>query len=150
MEETEPFATKLRNSIYNDMTRQPVIMKGHDNKNRAILYKGPRLKSGVSEEEYLTTQLYVAERASACSEFVSLGQREKMVAVFDFSSSKSAHSPPMKWQLSAIRKVQHLYPERLHKLILLEPPFWMRGIFLSLRAFLPKSTQDKIQLVNDR
>lgn len=140
----------MRDWVWNDMRSQPVIMKGHDTERRAVLFKGSRLVGGGTEDEYLTSQLYVAERANACSEFVSLGLQEKMVAVFDFSSYQSGNAPPLQWQLSAIRTIQHLYPERLHKLILLEPPFWMRGVYLGIRSFLPKSTQQKIQLVKNR
>ena len=142
---------KLKDMVFGDMTSQPVIMKGNDNEGRAVLFKGSRVREGGgSEEEYLTTQLYIAERANACTEFVSRGRHEKMVAVFDFSTYQSAHAPPIKWQLSAIRKIQYMYPERLHKLILLEPPLWVRAVYHSLRGFLPSTTQGKIQLVKDR
>lgn len=140
----------MREFIWNDMESQPVIMKGHDREQRAVLFKGSRQVGGGTEAEYLTSQLYVAERANACSEFVSQGRQEKMVAVFDFSSYQSGNAPPLQWQLSAIRTIQNLYPERLHKLILLEPPLWMRGVYLGIRSFLPKSTQEKIQLVKNR
>ena len=140
----------MREGILHDMKSQPVIMKGHDKDRRAAMLKGSRLAAGGTEDEYLTSQLYVAERANACAEFVSKGLQEKMVAVFDFSTYQSGNSPPLKWQLSAIRTIQNLYPERLHMLILLEPPFWMRGVYRSIRPFLPTATQQKIQLVKNR
>ena len=149
--QSRPVEIKIRDMVYADMTSQPVIMKGNDNNGRAVLFKGSRVKEGGgSEEEYLTTQLYIAERANACTEFMSRGRHEKIVAVFDFSTYKSAHAPPIKWQLSAIRKIQHMYPERLYKLILLEPPLWVRAVYHTLRGFLPTTTQGKIQLVNNR
>ena len=117
------------------------------------MVKGPRGSGGGekgTEDEYVASQLYIAERASACAEFVSQGRQEQMVAVFDFSSYKSNDSPPLQWQISAMQKVQHLYPERLHKLIVVEPPFWMRTLYHALRSFLPRETQEKIQMVNNR
>jgi len=108
-------------------------------------------------KEYLTTQLYIVERANACSEFISRGRHEKMVAVFDFSTSSSDKSatrqhspPPIQWQVSAIRKVPSLYPERLYRLLLVEPPLWVRAIYHTLRRFLPTTTQEKIRIIADR
>jgi hypothetical protein len=140
----------MRLLVADDMKKQPVFMRGHNRDSRAVLMKLSRQSGGGTEEEYLTTQLYVAERASACTEFVSRGRQESMVAIFDFSKYDSSHSPPMKWQLSAIKRLQHLYPERLHKLVILEPPFWMRGLFQGIRPFLSGATRHKIQLVSDR
>ena len=101
-----------------------------------------------SEEAYVTTQLYIAERANACSEFLS--DAGTMTAIFDLSHQHRGASPPLSWQYKAIKLVQQLYPERLHQLIILEPPFWMRGVFSALKPFLSQQTRDKIQIVNSR
>jgi hypothetical protein len=122
-------------------------MRGHDRQFRAILIKSHRHAAATSEEEYLNTQLYIAERALACTEFLSRGTQETLLAVFDFSQQNSKTSPPMAWQISAIRTLQHLYPGRLGQLIVLEPPFLMRGLFASIRPFLSNVTRDKNQMV---
>jgi hypothetical protein len=140
----------MRQYVESDMAKQPVIMKGADGQSRAVLFKFPRRSGGTTEKEYLTTQLYIAERANAVIEYVSQGRQETMVAIFDFSEMRSGYSPNLQWQISAIRVVQLLYPERLHKLVLLEPPFWMRGLFISIRPFLSKATANKIQIISDR
>ena len=38
--------------------------------------------------------------------------------------------------------------ERLGRLIVLDPPFWMRGIYHGIRPFLSQTTRDKIQMVS--
>lgn len=123
-------------------------MRGHDRQLRAILIKSHRDAAPTSEEEYLLTQLFIAERALACTEFLSRGTQETLVAVFDFSMQNSKTSPPVAWQISAMRTLQHLYPERLGQLIVLEPPFFMKGVFLGIRPFLSSVTRNKIQMVS--
>jgi hypothetical protein len=140
----------MRQYVESDMARQPVIMKCADTRARAVMFKFPRRSDGTTEQEYLTTQFYIAERANAVIEYISQGRQEKMVAVFDFSNMRSSYSPNLQWQISAVRAVQLLYPERLYKLVILEPPFWMRGLFISIRPFLSKATASKIQIVSDR
>jgi hypothetical protein len=143
-------AKTMRDHIQQDMKQQPVVMKKGES--RTVLVKFPRQATddGTTEDAYLTTQLYIAERANACTEFASRGQDERIVAIFDFGGYDSSHSPPLKWQLSAVRRVQHLYPERLQRLVVLDAPFWMRGLFQAIRPFLSQATRQKIQMVSDR
>jgi hypothetical protein len=151
-------AKTMRDHIQQDMKQQPVVMKKGES--RTVLVKFPRQATddGTTEDAYLTTQLYIAERANACTEFassrVSGGNSsqdgERIVAIFDFGGYDSSHSPPLKWQLSAVRRVQHLYPERLQRLVILDAPFWMRGLFQAIRPFLSQATRQKIEMVSDR
>jgi hypothetical protein len=145
-------AKAMRDHIQQDMRQQPVVMKKGES-SRTVLVKFPRQATddaGSTEDAYLTTQLYIAERANACTEFSSRGHDERIVAIFDFGGYDSSHSPPLKWQLSAVRRLQHLYPERLQRLVVLDAPFWMRGLFQAIRPFLSQATREKIQMVSDR
>jgi hypothetical protein len=160
LEERSKGKTTMRDHIQQDMRQQPVVMKKKGDS--VVLVKFPRQATdvGTTEDAYLMTQLYIAERANACIEFASSARRggggpatneERIVAFFDFGSGyDSSHAPPLKWQLSAVRRLQHLYPERLERLIILEAPFWMRGLFQAIRPFLSQATRQKIQMVSDR
>jgi hypothetical protein len=173
--------TELHTQIERDFSRQVVVMRGlslggegtsrsssseseqlsshtEQQQQQPVLIKFPRHEGGTTEEEYIQTQLYIVERAVACTEFATRGQQEKVLVVMDggsgssssgsSGSSSSSHAPPVSWQLTAIRRVQHMYPERLGQLIIVDAPFWMRGIYHSIRPFLPPSTRHKIQLVS--
>jgi hypothetical protein len=141
---------RLRLQLAGDLEKQHVVMRGQDRQSRAILIKFARTMEGTTQDAYLGTQLYIAERALAVGEFTSRGQQEQIVAVFDMSKQQSKHSPPMSWQLSAVLRLQQLYPERLGKLIVLDPPFFMRGLFHGIKPFLSATTKNKIQLVSSQ
>jgi CRAL/TRIO domain len=164
---------ELHAQIERDFSRQVVVMRGlslgvegtisrssdseQQQQQQPVLIKFPRHEGGTTEEEYIQTQIYIVERAVACTEFATRGRHEKVLVVMDggggggssgSGSSSASHAPPVSWQLTAIRRVQHLYPERLGRLIIVDAPFWMRGIYHSIRPFLPPSTRHKIQLVS--
>lgn len=148
-EEVTPAQSLQRSLVSEDMQRQPVVMSGVDEFHRAVLLKSSRQEAGVTKEQYLTTQLYIAERAMACTEYASRGTQEKVVAVFDFGEA-SVGTPPLRWQIDTIRILQKLYPERLHKLVVLQPPFLVRNLFKAMKPILSKATTEKISVASDR
>ena len=81
------------------------------NHRQPVLVKFPRHEGGTTEKEYVLSQLYIAERAVACTEFATRGQVEKVIVVMDGAHNHSSqHTPPISWQLSAIKRLQQLYP----------------------------------------
>ena len=50
--------------------------------------------------------------------------------------------------LSPFNQHSGVFSERLGRLIVLDPPFWMRGIYHGIRPFLSQTTRDKIQMVS--
>ena len=150
-------AQQMRQYVQSDMTKQAIIMRkgpgGHNDNNhqpRPIMWKYPRRKGGTTESEYVMTQLFAAEKSNAVVEYMSKGKEQSIMAIFDFSSMSSKHSPALSWQITALQTIQHLYPERLQKLVVLEPPLWIRGLFISIKPFMSKTTSNKIQIVTDR
>ena len=124
--------TNFQQQIERDFHRQAVVMRGiyastsstsstssklagKQQTQQPVLVKFPRHEGGTTEQEYLLSQLYIAERAVACTEFATQGLEEKLVVIMDGSHHSSHHTPPLSWQLSAVRRVQQLYPYVFYK-----------------------------------
>jgi CRAL/TRIO domain len=88
------------------------------------------------------------ERAIAVTETHSEGALEKIMVVLDFKTFKSSLAPS--W--NAIKRVatilQNRYPERLKKLVVIDPPFWMRTMYSLLNPFLDPETKAKFVVVS--
>jgi hypothetical protein len=125
-----------------------MVVRGHDKKSRAIFFKGCRTESKTNEKAYTLAQIYLAERTIASTELLSKGKEEKFVLVFDFGAYDSAHSPPFSALKSTVTLVQLLYPDRLKKLYILDPPFWMRSVYAMLKIFIAADTREKVNLVS--
>ncbi len=128
--------------------RQYNVMRGSDKQNRSFMIKFPRVKTGATEESYILTQLYMAERSTAATEFCSLGTQERSLAIYDYNGFDSANAPPFQMQLNAATVLQKTYPERLGMVVMVEPPFWLRGLFNMIAPFLSTSITDRIKWVS--
>jgi hypothetical protein len=138
-------ANEMAELIRADMARQYNVMRGHDKDNRTVMIKFPRVKSGATEESYILTQLYMAERSTAATEFCSLGTQERSVAIYDYNGFDSNNAPPFQMQLNAATLLQKTFPERLGLVVMVEPPFWLRGLFSMISPFLSSSITERIK-----
>ena len=129
-----------------DRKTNPVCVRPHHHPIDQTVnhYDGP-----MTMERYLEKQLDVAEQAIACTEYLSRGGQEKMIVIFDFGTPSNEAWPPASWQVTAIQTLQRLYPERIGKLIILDPPFWMKGLHKTMVwPLVSSSTRNKIQIVS--
>jgi hypothetical protein len=147
-DDEESVRSRYRDLIRKDLETQPMAIRGHDRGRRAILIKTGRLSRETDDEAYMLAQLYMVERATACTEALSAGVEEEIVAVFDFATYSSAHSPPVRTVIRTMTALQHHYPERLRKLVVLDGPLWMRGLFHAVSPFLSDKTKSKIVLAS--
>lgn len=145
--EEENVKETMRNQIEEELrSKQVFIVRGFDRQSRAVAIKMGRTSPETNHEAYVTAQLYVAERTMACTEFLSRGSQEKVVAVMDFENYSRSNAPPLLTLKEGISTLQSNYPERLKTAIITEPAFWMRGLYNLLYPLMSDDTRDKIQM----
>lgn len=141
-------ADQIRHKISSDLMKQKAYVRGRDKDGRALLIMHPRTCADTVEDEFVTTMIYLMERAIAFTEFDSAGRIEKISAVFDFAAFNSSLAP----STDAIKRVtsilQNSYSERLQKLVIVDPPFWMRTAWGILKPFLHPVTRAKIVMAS--
>jgi 16S rRNA G966 N2-methylase RsmD len=95
-------------------------------------------------------KIYTAARAIATTEYISRREREKLFVIFPFESYLSSNSVSIAAMEKSKRILQRLYPDRLEKLVILDPPFWMRAIVALLSPLVKVSlaTRKKMKLVS--
>lgn len=143
--EDAPRALQMADLVRSDMERQFHIVRGQDKFGQSIMIKYPRTKGGTIEDSYVMAQIYVAERSTAATEFLTRGQRERSIAVYNYLGFDRSTSPGFTMQVAAATQVQQLYPERLQTLVFVEPPFWLQGILSMLKPFLSETVTERIQ-----
>lgn len=142
-------AKKYKKLIRDDLERQTMVIRGVDDQGRVIVYKPPRTSSGDDaevDEAFLLTQIYTAERAMATNEFVSKGKIELLTVVFNFQDYSRKNTPPTSVMIKMLKLLQRCYPERLRILIIVNPPFWLRGIYNLIWPLLSTATAEKLSL----
>ncbi|KAL7578218.1 hypothetical protein ACA910_012642 [Epithemia clementina (nom. ined.)] len=142
VEETA-LAIKVKEMVESDMTKQICVVRGHDKGNLAILTVFARKALGESDEAFLMLMLYAMERATAATEFLSMAECEKIMVILDFGSFDSAVAPSWKASKSVAKVLQNHYPERLKRLVILDPPFWIKAMYKMVSPFLDPLTKKK-------
>lgn len=137
---------KMRAFIQDDLTRQKGYIHGHDNDGRAILVVRSRELAVTDDEAFILALLYLMERAIACTESYTAGKQEKIIVVLDFGNFSSYLSPSMTAVKTVAKTLQYRYTERLHKMVIIDPPFWMRSMYTLVRPFLDPLTTAKFIL----
>eukprot|EP00522_Entomoneis_paludosa_P014801 CAMPEP_0172450110 /NCGR_PEP_ID=MMETSP1065-20121228/8598_1 /TAXON_ID=265537 /ORGANISM="Amphiprora paludosa, Strain CCMP125" /LENGTH=321 /DNA_ID=CAMNT_0013201883 /DNA_START=118 /DNA_END=1083 /DNA_ORIENTATION=+ len=145
-EEDEKLAKKMRSMIELDLKDQICVVRGHDKEKLAILTIFARTAKGNSDEAFLFVMLYAMERATAATEFLSLGANEKLMVVLDFGSFKASSAPSWNASKAVAMVLQHHFPERLRRLLILDPPFWLRTMYAMVSPFLDPLTKAKFQV----
>lgn len=146
--EEQQIWTERNSLIRQDLQTQVMVVRGHDKESRAILIRMGRTKSQTTEKAFMLAQLYMVERTIAATEVLSKGQQEKLTCVFDFGDYSSAHAPPFRILRHTVGILQNIYPERMKKLFILNPPFWMKSAYAMLHPFLAVDTRTKVNMVS--
>lgn len=147
-EEDKEMVKKYRGYVEHELKKQLTISSGTDRDNRAVVIRFPRVDSATEQESFMVTQLYIAERGFAATEFLTVGKDEKVMVILEFADYSSTNSPPLSLITDCVLKVQKMYPERLKKLVIHDPPFFVRTFYNLLYPFLSKTTRDKVALVS--
>ena len=144
-QDDKELAESYRRLIREDLSQQTVVVRGRDMDGRPIVLVQERTVPPTDTKGFLLTRLYILERALAAAECLS---NEKVVTVADYGNYQSSNSPSITVIKEAVVLLQSCYPERLKRLIMLDPPFWARTAYNAVYPFLMEETRQKFMLVS--
>jgi len=134
---------------------QESYMISYDRYGAAIMIRGSRNSPKSTAESILYGNIYVTERALACTELTSKGNCEKTITVCNFNDYKVKNQPSGSIGNDTIAAMQHNYPERLNSYIVT----WVGGggfakniarlVWAVTKRFLDVKTREKIHFCFD-
>ncbi len=130
--------------LQKEMTRQATWVSPNENNQHAILHRSSRNTPELDEEAYHLLILYATEHALATSELLSKGQTETCTLVLYFENYHSDNMPPLSIVRTSLTELQMLYPERITKVLVLDPPSWLRITYRIVSMFLSTETRNKV------
>lgn len=136
-------AAQFRDMITSDLSKQHMVVKAGVSGQQGVLLVGARTSMDIDEKGFLIATLYMLERAVAVTENLSRGLRSTVDVVVDASCFKSKYSPSRHTLKTLIRILQDHYPNRLNKLVFVDPPYWLSSLYRILTPFLDRRTQSK-------
>jgi len=138
----------FRSSLEEELSTGKMIVRGYDKEKRALFNYFPRLKNSEHEVNFLRIHYYMVERAIACTERASNGSQEKVIVLVDYGGYKGAiHDPPLKLTKKMVFYLRDHYPERMHRVYLINAPVLFRAFWTLLKPFLDPVTKKKFRFV---
>lgn len=138
---------RRRRIIKENRDVQTMIVRGHDRHKNAVWVAMPRQQQGDDPEGFVDQLIYTIERCAATTEALTLGRRDKMVAVLDCRQSSSPTIKAMKLGIGAL---ESYYPGRLKNLIVLDLNYVLQGIYNCIKPFLDPDTRSKFLIVKGK
>ncbi len=143
-EEDRPLIHRWEEQLQREMTRQATWVSFNENNQHAILHRSSRNTPELDEEAYHLLVLYATEHALATSELLSKGQIETCTLVLYFKNYHSDNMPPLSVVRTSLTELQMLYPERITRIWVLDPPRWLRITYRIVSMFLSSETRNKV------
>jgi len=137
----------LKSQIVEETSRQLMFVRGYTKEKQAILIKQDRTAPVTDEKAYFNTNIYMLERAIACTEHASKGTQHKIVVVLNYTNYIRANVPPMRLMKEFITIMESYYPDNLASLILVDVPFYFKGVWYFLKPFMDPNNTEKIKFV---
>uniref|UniRef100_A0A7S3PC38 CRAL-TRIO domain-containing protein n=1 Tax=Amphora coffeiformis TaxID=265554 RepID=A0A7S3PC38_9STRA len=134
---------KMKAHIRDDLGRQNGYIHGHDKEGRAILIVRSRESVAADEDAFILSCLYLMERAIASTEKYTAARQETIIVVLDFGKFSSSLSPTLTAATTVAKTLQCRYTQRLFKMVIIDPPFWMRTMYSMIKPFLSPLTTAK-------
>ena len=149
--DSSPHAT-LRKHLEDRFKAKASIIRGYTNNGCALFQNLPRADTKDSnaweEEIYIMGNIYMMERALACTERKTNGNKDKIIVLYDYNGYAMKNSPPpliVKHLLSDLR--EH-WPERLEHVFVIDAPFIFRAFWAIIKHFIDPITSHLVQFIS--
>lgn len=147
-DEERDLCHQYRALIEEELPRQHLITRGRDLEGRPIAIYMMRQEAELDMKGFILTRVFMAERGAAAVEYLFEGGPEESFTVFFRTGGyQQSNVPPMTAIRQMMAVLQGNYPERLNKLVILDPPFWMRSLYNLVSYFLDENTSRKVVMI---
>lgn len=124
------------------------IVRGYTKDGRAIFQNVPRFETSWEDEEYyIRGNIYMLERALACTERNTNGEKSKVLNFYDYNGYGMKNSPPPMLVKHLLEDLRDHWPERLHQVYIVDAPFVFRAFWAIIKYFIDPITKELVQFV---
>ena len=131
----------MREQIAPDVRTGRSYVRGYDRDGRAICinkYKPVHYQNDMSTEKYF---FWNVEKVLACTRKSGL---EKVITVFDYTDYTTKYEASLSIAKRFITNIQKHYPERTHKVYIVDAPTAFRALYAILKPFIDPDTKSKL------
>jgi len=137
---------QIKTQILSELSKQPMVVRGYDKLNRALLLILGRSSRSTDKEAFINTHMYMIERALACTEHATNGAQDKIAVVVNCANFEQV--PSTKLLKEFFHTMEQYYPNQLAYLALIDAPVLIRSIWFIVKPFIHPEVVDLIKFVS--
>jgi hypothetical protein len=150
-DEDTPQAIELRSKVAHYLGQEGrMFVRGYDLEGRACFHficRNSPAYSKTDPDGCIEAHFYVLEKALACTERRTFGKVGTVIVSVDFNNFIKWHAPPMNMIKEMLAMLKDHYPERLHRVYLVDAPVVFRALWSLIKPFVDPVTKTKFQFV---
>ena len=142
-------ATQRKRLLDRFATGTASTVRGYTKEGRAVFINHPRADTSWEDKDYyIKGNIYMLERALACTERKTNGELDKVVICYDLNGYELKNSPPPMLFKKVLTDLHEHWPERLEHVFVVDAPFVFRAFWSIIKHFIDPITKDQVQFVN--
>lgn len=137
----------IRDNLEKRYANKASIIRGYTKDGRAMFQNIPRGDTSWEEEYYIKGNIYMMERALACTERKTNGKLTKVVVFYDYNGYATKNSPPPLLIKQLMSDFRDHWPEQLMHSFIVDSPFIFRAFWAIIKHFIDPITRAQVQFI---
>ena len=138
----------LRNLLTGRFANGASIIQGYTKDGQALFINYARADTKWDAESYIKGNIYMLERALACTERKSNGANDKVVVFYDYNGYRLKNSPPPLIVKELLTILYEHWPERLNGVYVVDAPIIFRAFWAIIKHFIDPITKELVHFVS--
>lgn len=137
----------MREGLEDRFANKASIIRGYTKDGQAMFQNLARYETAWSEEYYIKGNIYMTERALACTERKTNGEKYKVVIFYDYNGFGFKNSPPPLLVNKLMSDFRDHWPEVLEHTFLVDAPLAFRVSWAIFKHFVDPITKDTVKFI---
>jgi len=146
LEEDGVHAT-IRQRLEDMFSDKIAVVRGYTMDGSAMSQNFPRNMDRFEIEYFIKQNIYLLERALACTERHTNGEKDKIVIFYDYNGYAMKNSPPPLFVKELLSDFRDHWPERLRHVFIVDSPFFFRAFWAIVKHFIDPITKELVQFI---
>lgn len=131
----------LRDGLMKRFSKGGSFVCGYTKEGNALFQNFPRTETEWDEEFFIKGNIFMLEKALACTERRTDGTQDKVIVMYDYSGYRMANTPPTKLVGQLLFCLRDHFPERLQSVFVVDAPFIFRAFWAIIKHFIDPITK---------
>ena len=147
LEDKDSVHANIRDRLMQRFSNKASVVRGYTKDGRAMFQNFANADTQWEQEYFIKGNIYMMERAIACTERNTNGEKDKIIVLYDYNGYGRKNSPPPLLVKELLSNLRDHWPERLQHVFVVDAPFIFRAFWAIIKHFIDPITKNLVQFV---